>query len=125
MAAEDETSIAEQIDENPELVGVTAAEDRQRTRDLGEEARKDVEDAVQEFYGEQSIYAPEPETDYDAVHCECGWAASNQGADYSAQALRTLAKTHATRCADGGPVAVLEVSGGEHRKKDTISGGSQ
>jgi len=121
MAADDDHSIAAQIDDDPELVGVTAAEDRQRTRDLGEDARRKVEQVVAEFYQQSSILAPEAESEYDAVHCECGWAASNQGADYSRQALTKLAQTHAAKC--GGPVAVLEVSDGEYRERDSLTGG--
>jgi len=124
MAADDDArSIAEQIDEDPELVGVTAAEDRQRTRDLGDDARKEVEEAVESFYNDTSIYAPEAETEYDAAHCDCGWAASNQGADVSRQALERLGETHAANCEDAGRVVLLDVCEGEHTETKTLGGG--
>jgi hypothetical protein len=123
MAADDDASpqdIAAQLDADPSLVGVTAAENRQ-TNERGADARREVEAAAAHVYQNQSIYADDAESEYDAIHCECGWAASNQGADYSRQALERLAQTHAAKC--GGPVAVLEVNDGEYRERESVTGG--
>jgi len=123
MAADgDGRSISEQIDDDPSLVGVTAAEDRQRTRDLGDDARKEVENAVKQFYQDRSIYAPKVESEYDAVHCGCGWAASNQGADCSREALERLGQTHASNCDEDGHVRLIDVVDGEHREVKTLRG---
>lgn len=122
MAAEEEPSVADQIDADPSIVGVTAAEDRKKGREIGEEARERVESAAKEFYHNRSVYAPEAETEYDAVHCDCGWAASNQGADCSREALERLGQTHATNCDEGGHVVLLDVSDGQHTETKTLGG---